>query len=211
MDTGRDKVAGAALFVAAYNDETTAGQVLEAIEEATRQGALDYGDVAVIRQDAGGQVHIRETGDLTAGTGAGAGALVGGLIGLLGGPVGVAIGAGVGGAIGGVVAGRDTGFDDDSLKELGVALKPGSSALVFISSDDLLDAVRDQVSKGDILATVKTLGQDISAALAAGTDVAYGLMVTDEGLVATQVTAQDEMAEVLGLVEKGNASRDAEG
>jgi uncharacterized membrane protein len=115
----------------------------------------------VIRQDADGKVHYSETGDMRMGRGAGAGALIGGLLGILGGPAGIAIGASAGAALGAAATHGDAGFRDESLKTVGLALKPSTSAVFAITSDAFLRAVQDQVSIEDIGRLLATWHQNI--------------------------------------------------
>ena len=76
---GQDEgVAGVGMFVAAFVDERAADAALEGLKEAKRSGEFYYDDAAVIRRDAEGKLHIKETGDMSTGKGAGIGALVGG-------------------------------------------------------------------------------------------------------------------------------------
>ena len=110
----QEGIAGVGLFVAAYVDERGADQALDALKQAKKDDEIYYDDAAVVRRDAEGKVHTKETGDMTTGKGAGIGALIGGVIGLLGGPAGVAAGAAVGAAVGGIAAHGDAGFDKDS-------------------------------------------------------------------------------------------------
>ena len=131
--------------------------------EAKKQKSVYFEDAAVIRQDDKGKVHYHETGDMSTGKGTGIGALVGGIVGILAGPAGVVAGAGIGAVSGAIAALRDSGFDDDSLKELGAALKPGTSALAAVTSHDFLKAMRKNVDEADALAAVKQLGAGISA------------------------------------------------
>ena len=124
--TSQDEgVAGVGMLLAAYVDEGAADQTLNAMYDAEKQGTFYFDDAAVIRQDRNGQVHIKETGDMSTGKGARIGAFVGGVIGLLGGPAGVALGAGAGAAIGGISSHHDGGFSQESLKEIGGALTAG--------------------------------------------------------------------------------------
>lgn len=192
-------VAGVGMMVAAYVDEMAADQTLEAMKAAKRAGSFYYDDAAVVRQDAKGKVHIKETGDMSTGKGAGIGALVGGIIGILGGPAGVALGAAGGAAIGGIAAHHDAGFSKESLKELGSALTPGSSALVVTTSKDFVEAVRKQTPEADQLTTAQELSAGIREALAARKDVLIGLVVTEAGIAATKVVSSPTDVAIFGI------------
>jgi uncharacterized membrane protein len=123
------EVAGVGILVTAFTSEEAGEEALKALKKARSQRQVYFEDAAVIRQDADGEVHYHETGDVATGKGAGVGAIVGGVIGILGGPAGIAIGAGAGALLGGLASKGDAGFDDKSMEQLGVALKSGTSAL----------------------------------------------------------------------------------
>jgi uncharacterized membrane protein len=158
-------VAAVGFLVMAFTDETAADEVLKGLKEAKKQKQFYFEDAAVVQQDAKGKVHYHETGDMSTGKGAGIGALVGGVLGILGGPAGIALGAGVGAAAGGVAAHRDSGFRDESLETVGVALKPSTSALAVITSHAFLRAVQKEVDVADIRTAVNNLATEISSKL----------------------------------------------
>ena len=187
-------------LVVAFTDENAADQMLDAMKAAKKQQQFYFEDAAVIRQDPQGKVHYHETGDMSTGKGAGIGALVGGVIGVLGGPAGVAVGAGVGAAIGGAIATRDSGFKNESLETVGVALKPGTSAVAAITSHDFLKAMQQQVPIEDIRTAVSNLANELSARLAEGKDVAVGLLLTGQGLAIKEIAADQDSAQVVGAV-----------
>ena len=191
-------IAGVGLLIAAFNDEEAGDQALKAMKEAKRAEQFYFEEAAVIRQDAKGKVHYHETGDMSTGKGAGIGALVGGIVGLFGGPVGVAVGAGAGALVGGAVAHGDAGFSDQSLDQIGVALKPGTSAVVAITSSDFLRAFRDQANEENVHEAVSQLAEGITAQLGAGRDAVMGLVLTEEGLAVQAISADDETVEMLG-------------
>jgi uncharacterized membrane protein len=184
-------------MVAAFLDENAADQALDAMKQAKKQGQFYFEDAAVIRQDAQGKVHYHETGEMAKGKGAGIGALVGGIVGVLGGPVGVALGAGVGAAVGAVASG-DKGFRNESLGTVGVALKPGTSAIAVITSHDFLKAVQKQVPIERIRVAVSNLAAELSARLEEKKNVAVGLLLTEDALVVKEIAANEETAEVVG-------------
>jgi uncharacterized membrane protein len=184
----------------AFTEETAADQALKAMKEAKKQRKFYYEEAAVIRQDAEGQVHYHETGDMRTGRGAGAGALIGGILGILGGPAGVALGAGAGAAIGAAAAHGDAGFRDQSLETVGVALKPGTSALTAITSSAFLKALHQQVSESEIVASVKELAAEISRNLEAGKSMALGMLLTEHGLAVKEVAVSEDSAEIFGVV-----------
>jgi uncharacterized membrane protein len=192
-------VAGVGMLVAAFVDEGAADEALKRLKSAKKSGEFYYDDVAVIRSDRKGKVHVKETGDMKTGTGAGIGALIGGVIGLLGGPAGVAAGIAIGGGSGAIAALKDSGFDNDSLKEIGTALPPGSSAIAATTSKAFIEGVRKQAQEGATLSVAAEIGADIRANLEARQDVLYSLVITEEGLAANKVVASSTAVAVFGI------------
>jgi uncharacterized membrane protein len=199
-------VAGVGMFVAAFVDERAADAALEGLKEAKRSGEFYYDDAAVIRRDAEGKLHIKETGDMSTGKGAGIGALVGGVIGILGGPAGIAIGAGAGAAIGGIAAHHDAGFSNESLKEIGSALVPGSSAIAATTSQMFVEEVRRQAQSGETLSAAREIASDIRGNLELRQDVLYGLVITETGVAASKVISSPTALAVFSIAATEDAA-----
>jgi uncharacterized membrane protein len=193
-------VAGVGMFVGGFVDEGAADEALARMKEAKRSGEFYFDDAAVLRSDRNGKVHIKETGDMSAGKGARIGALVGGVIGLLGGPAGVAVGAGAGAAVGGLGSSRDYGFSNESLKEIGAALPPGTSAIAATTSAKFVEEVRRQAEEGETLSAAQDIAADIRANLEARQDVLYSLVLTEKGVAASKVIASPSAVAVFGIV-----------
>ena len=192
-------VAAVGFLVMAFTEEEAADEALEAMKGAKKQQQFYYEEAAVVRQDAKGKVHYKETGDMTTGKGAGVGALIGGVVGLLGGPAGVALGAGAGAAVGAAIAHGDDAFRDESLDTIGVALKPGTSAVIATTSSAFLDAVQKEVPVEEIRAMVANLAGEISRRLDEGKSMALGLILAEDGLAMKEVAVSEESTEVFGL------------
>ncbi len=119
------------VIVAAFNDEHGAENALRELKEAKKEKLIGIQDAAILRRDAGGKLHIKETADMRGGRGAIIGGVVGAVAGLLAGPLVLATAAGA--LIGGLAAKlRDSGFPDERLKMLGKALTPGTSAIIAV-------------------------------------------------------------------------------
>jgi uncharacterized membrane protein len=191
---------GVALLIAAFQTADAADQALKAMKEAKKRGEFYYEAAAIIKKDADGDVHYHETGDMSTAKGAGIGALIGGVIGILGGPVGIALGAGAGAAIGGVAAHGDAGFRDSSLEQIGTALKPGSSAVMVITSEKFLKVFRKEVSDEQLWPMVRAIGESISQAQAQNQDMLLGIVVTEEGVAVKRLAFDETSAEVFGMV-----------
>ena len=205
-DTQQQGIPAVGFVVVAFTDEMAADQALDAMKAAKKQQQFYFEDAAVIRQDPQGKVHYHETGDMSAGKGAGIGAIVGGVLGILAGPAGIAVGAGAGAAVGAAISSADKGFKNESLGTIGVALKPGTSAVAAITSHDFLKAVQQQVAIEDIRAVVSNLAAELSARLGENKSVAIGLLLTEEGLAIQEIAANEETTEVVGAVITGDAA-----
>jgi uncharacterized membrane protein len=193
-------VAAVGFLVMAFTDETAADETLKALKEAKRQKQFYFEDAAVVRQDANGKVHYHETGDMSTGKGAGIGALVGGVLGVLGGPAGVALGASAGAAVGAAAAHKDSGFRDESLETVGVALKPSTSALAMITSHEFLKAMQEQAGEDESREMVANLAAEISDKLDQGKSMALGVILAEDGLAVREVAVDEDSAEVAGYV-----------
>lgn len=198
-DSTDQGVAGVGLIVAAYTDGSAGGQALEALKQAKSAGEFDFDDAAVVSRDTEGNVHIKETGDMTTGKGAGIGALIGGVIGILGGPAGILLGAGAGAAIGGIAAHSDAGFNNETLERIGGALPAGTSALAVTTSKAFVEAVRDEAGDDNIATAAEEIANGIKSSLEAGQDTLVAMVLTEEGVAATKIVASDEAVAIFGI------------
>lgn len=193
-------------LVMAFTEETAGDQALQAMIQGKKEKKFYFEDAAVMRQDAAGKVHYQETGDIKTGKGAGIGALIGGIIGIFGGPGGIALGAGAGAAVGAAMSHGDAGFRDESLNTVGLALKPGTSAVIAITSNAFLKAVQKQVPVENIREFVNNLAQEISNNLNAGKSVALGVVLSEQGLAAQKVAVSEKSTEVVFLAVNQDAA-----
>jgi uncharacterized membrane protein len=184
-------------LVMAFTDEKSADQALKAMKEAKKQKKFYFENAAVIRQDATGKVHYQETGDIKTGKGAGVGTLVGGILGALGGPLTIAAGAAAGAAIGAAISHKDAGFRDESLKSVGQALKPGTSAMVAITSKAFLKAYRKEIQIEDARTLVANLSTEISNRLNEGKNMALAVLLAESGLAMQEVAVDENSTEVM--------------
>lgn len=123
------------VFVAAFEDEHKAGEALKDFRAMDREGSIDLIDAVVVVRDAEGKVTFEETADPSGKKWAKRGAIAGGLVGLIF-PPSIVAGAVVGGAGGGIWGKiRDKGFKDEDLKAIGESLPPGTSAIIAIAED----------------------------------------------------------------------------
>jgi uncharacterized membrane protein len=127
------------LFIATYDDEVSAAEALKDFKAMNREGSLDLIDAVVVVHDAEGKVTFEETADPGAKKMAKRGAVAGALVGLIF-PPSIIAGGLVGGAAGGIWGKvRDKGFKDEDLKKVGEELPPGTSAIIAIAQDKVVE------------------------------------------------------------------------
>jgi len=123
------------LTVLAFDNPTQASQLQEALVKLQGESVHSFQDAVVVTRNAAGKVKVHSA--INAVTGAAAAGSVAGLclgaIFLLGFP-GSVVGAGAGAIVGAL---KNLGIKDRFRKELGEALKPGTSALAVIGTADL--------------------------------------------------------------------------
>src|SRR3954454_11211458 len=132
------------VFVATYDTEDGAAAASKGFQAAQRAGAIELIDAAVIVHTAEGKIKFEETADPSGKEWAKRGAIAGGVVGLIF-PPSIIVSAAVGGGAGGVWGKiRDKGFKDEDLKAVGEGLAPGSSAIIAVAEDHVVE----QLEKG---------------------------------------------------------------
>ena len=127
------------VFVAVFATENEAGSALADFRAMDREGSIDLIDAAVIQRRADGKVHFAETADPSGKKWAKRGAIAGGIVGIIF-PPSIIASAAVAGAAGGVWGKiRDKGFKDEDLKAIGDSLEPGTSAIIPIAEDRVVE------------------------------------------------------------------------
>jgi len=157
------------VFIAAYGTEDGAGAAAKDFEAAQRDGAIDLIDAAVIVHTADGKVRFDETADPSGKKWAKRGAIAGGVVGLIFPPsiiVSAAVGGGAGGLWGKI---RDKGFKDEDLKEIGNSLPPGSSAIIAVAEDRMVEQLERSLAGYDRIAK-HAVSADAAAAIVAEVD-----------------------------------------
>ena len=157
------------IFVATYGDEDGAAAAAKDFRAAERAGAIDLIDAAVIVHTADGKVKIEESADPSGKKWAKRGAIAGGVVGLIFPPsiiVTAAVGGGAGGLWGKI---RDKGFKDDDLKEIGNSLPPGSSAIIAVAEDRMVEQLEQALEGYDKIAK-HAVSAEAAAAIVAEVD-----------------------------------------
>jgi uncharacterized membrane protein len=157
------------IFIATYGTEGGAAAAAEDFKAAQRDGAIDLIDAAVIVHTADGKVKFDETADPSGKKWAKRGAIAGGVVGLIF-PPSIIVGAAVGGGAGGVWGKiRDKGFKDEDLKEIGNSLPPGSSAIIAVAEDRMVEQLERSLAGYDRIAK-HAVSADAAAAIVAEVD-----------------------------------------
>jgi uncharacterized membrane protein len=161
------------VFIAAYGSEGGADSALQDFRAMDREGSIDLIDAAVAVHTADDKVQIKETADPSGRTMGKRGAIAGGLVGLIF-PPSIVAGAVVGGAGGGLWGKvRDKGFKDEDLKAIGESLPPGSSAVIAIAEDHVIERLQSGLEGYDRIAQ-HALSADAAALIVAEADETPG-------------------------------------
>ena len=183
------------LIVAAFQDERSADQALKMLKDAKREKLIGIVDAAVLRKDAQGKLHIKETADMGGGKGAAIGGVAGAAIGLIAGPV-LVVPVAVGALIGGLAAKlSDSGFKNERLRTLGESLKPGSSAIVAVVEHQWVAQVQQAMAEAGADAVTAALSADIAAQLEAGHQAAYTAIASEQGFSAARLAGGEDSLE----------------
>lgn len=157
------------VFIATYPTEGEAAAAAKDFQAAERAGAIDLIDAAVVVHTADGKVKIEETGDPSGKRWAKRGAIAGGVVGLIF-PPSIIVSAVVGGGAGGVWGKiRDKGFNDDDLKEIGNSLTPGSSAIIAVAEDRMIEQLQSALAGYEKIAK-HAVSAEAAAAIVAEVD-----------------------------------------
>jgi uncharacterized membrane protein len=130
------------VFIAAFDNEEQAGEALKDFRAMDREGSIELIDAAVVVRRADGKVTFEETADPSGKKWAKRGAIAGGLVGLIFPPsiIGTALVGAAGGGIWGKV--RDKGFRDEDLNAIGDTLTPGTSAIIAVAEDRVIERLQ---------------------------------------------------------------------
>lgn len=155
------------LIVVVFDDAETAFEMRTALFKMQSQYLLELEDAVVVTKDASGKAQLHQAVNLTA-AGAVGGAFWGTLVGMLflNPLLGAAAGASAG-ALSGVMS--DIGINDQTIKDVSTAFKPGSSALFVLirkaTVEKVLEGLKPFAGKGKVFQT--SLSKDTDAELKA--------------------------------------------
>jgi uncharacterized membrane protein len=159
------------VFIAAFQTEDGAEAALKDFRAMDGEGSIDLIDAAVAVHTTHGKVEIDETADPSGKTWGKRGAIAGGVVGLIF-PPSIIAGALVGGAGGGIWGKiRDKGFKDEDLKAIGESLPQGSSAIVAIAEDHVVERLQRGLEGYQRIAR-HALSADAAALIVAEADAA---------------------------------------
>jgi hypothetical protein len=124
------------------------------------------------------------------------GAVIGAALGIITGP-GVVLTTAAGAAIGGLAAKlRDAGFPDDQLRQVGEALKPGTSAIVAIIEHTWVADLEQEMQAQGAQVMRQAISEDITKQLEAGRDVAYSAVAMEGAASVQRVSAGKDDAQI---------------
>lgn len=188
------------LIVAAFQEEKGADETLKQLKMAKWVGLIGIKDAAVIRRDQKDKIHIKDVRDVGGGRGTIAGGIFGVGIALLTGGAGIILAGATGALVGGLAAKKiDMGLPNKRLKELGDALKPGTSAIIAVIEHKWVKKLEEELAEAGAEVATEALKADIAQQLEAGKDVAYSVTATEEAVTAGRTVADEEMVEMGGI------------
>jgi uncharacterized membrane protein len=140
------------VFIATFDNEFQAKQALKDFQAMDKEGSIELIDGAVIVRGADGKVKFEETADPSGKKWAKRGAIAGGVVGLIFPPsllASAVVGGGAGGIWGKI---RDKGFKDEDLKAVGESMEPGTSAIIAIAEDRVIERLEKGLEGYDRIA-----------------------------------------------------------
>lgn len=202
------------IFVGAFRDEDAVDAIEKVISgDEWESNKIVCTNLAIAKKDYDGKMKVKELGHLSSLQGAAAGGVIGGLIGglsmLLLGPVGVMAGASAGGTAGAALAGygasKIEGMDKDKLNKFGNALEPGSSGIVLVFDEVVVnkaDFDEEEIAayKESTDALVELMSEKISDNLKKGNSIAYHLVFSEDGLEGIRTICGPEALQIAKIV-----------
>lgn len=151
------------LVAIAFDREDDARAALAEMRVLEGEGVLKLSDSAVVAKDPDGTLHVKNEVSSGTETGAVVGAAIGLLTSFLFPVAGAVVGAAAGAYIGGKVAGD--AVDDGFVKDVGEALKPGTSALFLMIRESDAAALRAALEPYEGRVYQTTLSEELKETL----------------------------------------------
>lgn len=193
------------LIVAAFTEERAADQAMKELKAARKEKLIGIQVAAVVRRDERNRLHVKEMGEFGSGAGAMGGAALGVILGVLTGGTGLILGA-VGAIAGGLTGKvRDIGIPNERLKQLGDALKPGTSAIIAVIEHKWVGELQKMMEQAGADVLAEAISADVAAQLAEGKDVAYSMVESDSGSAVSRVAGNAESMEISSVVSTDEA------
>lgn len=188
------------LVIAAFQEERAAKEALGVLKQLKREKLIGIQNAAVLRKDAKGKIHIKETADMGGGKGSVIGGVAGAAIGLIAGPA-LVVPAAVGALVGGLTAKlRDSGFSNKRLETLAESLQPETSAIIAVVEHKWVAQLEKEMAEIGADLITAALQADIATQLEAGHDVAYTALATQQGMAAGRVAMGESGVEGSSVV-----------
>jgi hypothetical protein len=144
-------------------------------------------------------------GEFGSGAGAMGGAALGVILGVLTGGTGLILGA-VGALAGGLTGKvRDIGIPNERLKQLGDALKPGTSAIIAVIEHKWVGELQKMMEQAGADVLAEAISADVAAQLAEGKDVAYSMVESESGSAVSRVAGNADSMEMSSIVSTDEA------
>ena len=201
------------IFVGAFRDEDAVDAIEKVISsEEWESNKIVCTNLAIAKKDYDGEMKVKELGHPSSLQSAAVGGVVGGLIGglsmLLLGPAGVMAGASAGGTAGAALAGygasKIEGMDKDKLNKFGNALEPGSSGIVLVFDEVVVNKADfdEEIAayKESTDALVELMSEKISDNLKKGNAIAYHLVFCEDGLEGIRTIVGPEALQIAKIV-----------
>lgn len=155
-----------AVIVATFQDEKDADKALDNLKAERKEKAFTIQDAAIIKKDASGKLHVKETADSSGGKGAGMGLLLGAAIGLIGGPIGLVAWGASGAFVGGIAAKlHDSGIKNEELLKIGSDMPPESSALVVVIDPNWTSPIEKELAAAGAQVSTTAIAAEIAERL----------------------------------------------
>jgi uncharacterized membrane protein len=180
--------------VAAFQQEEAADAAWAELKAAKITGLIGIDNMAIIRRDAKDKIHIKEQGDPGGGKGAVIGGVLGGALGMIAGPLGAVLVGGATGALVGGLTGKayDSGIPDDQLNEIASALQPGTSAIVALIEHKWVAELEKELAETEAKIMTQEISAEIASQLSQGNDMAFTAVGDSSGVVAAEITGNEE-------------------